>query len=79
MKCLRCGECCQTKTLMKSCGIKERFLYRLILFLTAGFRGLKNPKCKYLRFRKRNAYCVIYENRPQFCREHFCEKAKKQI
>lgn len=78
-KCLRCGKCCQTKTLFKQCSLKERFFYRLILFLTAGFRGFKNPKCKHLRFRHRNSYCAIYDKRPDFCREYFCEKAKSNI
>ena len=76
MKCLRCGNCCQTKSLFKQCNLKEKIIYRIVLFIRAGFRGLKSPKCKHLRFRSRNAYCAIYDNRPEFCRKYYCNKIK---
>lgn len=78
-KCLRCGRCCQTKFLLQDSGFIERIFLRITVILHAGFRGIKSPQCKHLIFRHRNSYCAIYENRPQFCREYFCGKAKKQI
>ena len=74
MKCLRCGKCCGTKGIMKQSNFIEKIVYRFIIFSKIGFR---NPKCPHLRFRSRNAYCAIYEKRPDFCREYYCEKAKK--
>lgn len=61
---------------MKQCTLKEKIIYRVILFLKAGFRGWKNNQCKHLRYRKRNAYCAIYSHRPEFCKVYLCDKAK---
>jgi len=79
MSCQRCGRCCQVKTLLKDSNwnVKEKIMFRIILFLRYGFKGfrLSKVKCPHLRFRNRNAYCAIYDKRPSFCREYFCEKA----
>lgn len=77
MKCLRCGKCCTTCGLMKQSTLFEKIVFRIVMVKRVGWLGLKNPQCPHLRFRKRNAYCAIYDKRPDFCREYYCEKSKK--
>ena len=70
--CKRCGDCCKSGTLLKQCSEKEKELFK-ILYLMAG-EDIRNKKCPFLDFKLGMAICKIYENRPWFCREHFCEK-----
>jgi len=84
-KCLRCGACCQTKGLMNQSSILEKIAYRAVLVCRVGLSGLKNPQCPHLTFTRGNvierrlAVCSIYENRPAFCKEYYCKKAKKNL
>ena len=56
-KCVGCGKCCSH--LFISERIKVSFKTRTIMF---------RKKCKFLQ----DGECIIYNNRPKFCREWEC-------
>ena len=75
-KCLRCGKCCQTSTLLKESPLWVKITRMIIIILR--YKSIKmlfrKPRCPYLVFENRLAKCLIYEKRPQFCRDYFCGK-----
>lgn len=77
LKCLRCGECCQAKTIYSQCDEEEKNFVEMIIKPYYKSQGMdfETAKCPNLEYRLGLAVCKIYENRPWFCREHFCKKA----
>ena len=70
--CRRCGDCCQSGTLLNQCTEEEKEVFK-ILYIMMG-EDINNKKCPYLDFKIGLAICKIYKDRPWFCREHFCDK-----
>ena len=86
--CLRCGQCC--RNFVMRIIIKEDFAKWLRRVYGAGFSSesvdltldgnkvkiiFKNP-CQFL---DKNNLCIIYEDRPQQCRDHWCEKTEERF
>ena len=72
-KCLRCGKCCTMEHLFKSMPRKDKEALRKnnpILYRLFALAAKQKVKCPYLEYRNGKAYCTIYPNRPQFCREY---------
>jgi len=72
--CRRCGDCCSSGTLLNQCNEIEKRLFKMIYRLMD--KDIENTPCPYLDFKLGMAICKIYNDRPDFCREHYCEKAK---
>ena len=72
MECKRCGDCCQSGTLLKQSTKAEKLLFRFIYKLMG--EDINSKACPHLEFVMGLAVCKIYENRPQFCRDYFCNK-----
>ena len=74
MSCLKCGDCCQTATLVISKDTKnlEWIEYHGMTITPNGeqLRVTVPIKCDKLVDGK----CSIYENRPDTCRRYVCEK-----
>jgi len=70
--CKRCGNCCQSGTLLKQCSEEEKKAFKMLYSLLGG--NIKKTVCPHLDFKLGIAICKIYKDRPWFCREHFCEK-----
>jgi Fe-S-cluster containining protein len=73
-QCLRCGDCCSSKTLLKQCNEEEIMLFKLIYKLQGA--DINNTPCPHLDFKLGMAVCKIYNDRPWFCKEHYCERCK---
>ena len=71
MACQRCGRCCSTRTIINDSKGKERKALEKLAKITG------ERQCKHLTFSTGVATCDIYENRPLFCREYLCDKAKR--
>jgi len=75
MKCLRCGNCCSSETLLEYCNEEEKTVFKMIYALIG--KDINNTKCPHLDFKLGMAICKIYNNRPLFCKKYFCKKANK--
>ncbi len=72
MECKRCGDCCQSSTLLNQCSKAEVMLFKMIYKLMG--EDINSKKCPYLDFKIGLAICKIYKNRPGFCKKHYCNK-----
>jgi len=70
--CKRCGDCCKSKTLLKHCTDEEKEAFK-IFYIMMG-EDINNKKCAFLDFKIGLAICKIYQERPQFCQDFYCEK-----
>jgi len=73
--CNRCGDCCE-RILLHSLLPKRKLGDELLDMLE--FVGIEG-KCYLYRcknYNKQNGRCLIYQKRPQTCKDHFCEKAR---
>jgi len=66
--CKRCGNCCQSGTLLKQCTEEEQRMFKMIYSLME--KNINKIVCPYLDFKIGLAICKIYKDRPWFCREH---------
>jgi len=71
--CQRCGNCCRAETLLKECNPEEIGILKMICLMT-GRKFNDKVKCPFLDFKIGIAICKIYDQRPWFCQEHYCEK-----
>ena len=76
-KCSRCGRCCYITTLLEDSSWMIKLAGSLILLFIAPKMVFKKPVCFYLVFENGFAKCLNYENRPQFCRDYFCNRCEK--
>jgi len=74
MKCQRCGDCCQSGTLLKQCSKEEKKIFKLLYAMLG--EDINKKICPYLDFKMGLAICKIYDERPQFCKDYFCDKCK---
>lgn len=75
-QCRRCGKCCQSQTLLELCTEEEKNLFKLIYKIMG--KDINNTPCPHLEFRMGIAICKIYKDRPQFCRDFYCENGNEQ-
>lgn len=87
--CQRCGLCCDGYTFRMTnrsfdndpMGIKALMEYHGLKPLrnSKGELGVNIPgKCIHHEKRDGKSFCKIHENRPQVCRNYFCEKVIKK-
>jgi Fe-S-cluster containining protein len=90
MECLRCGKCCkQTFFALRDVPADKdkreigkwaeyhsvktsRYKIDGIDYLAVSLPG----ECKYLRQKKGKYYCYIYDERPNVCKDYYCQTAK---
>jgi Fe-S-cluster containining protein len=73
--CKRCGKCCKTKTLLKDCSFWIKVVWFLAVLIKNPKALREKPDCHFLTYENGLAKCLQYENRPQFCRDYYCEKS----
>jgi len=78
LACKRCGNCCKADTLLKDLNPEDLRSFKMMLLLK-GIPFTNKPRCPFLDFKVGMAICKIYNDRPWFCKEHLCERAKNDI
>lgn len=73
-KCLRCGRCCKTTTLLEDSDWKIKLMRFIIIIFKYQKALFKKPDCPFLTYENGIAKCLNYKRRPQFCRDYFCER-----
>lgn len=80
--CVRCGKCC----LVFGMGVTEDDQYRTFnelhgaIYQLDGEHMLVKLRCQAVGFDyQRRAHCVVYDERPQLCRNYLCEAAREEV